>query len=64
MDDILKKRTLMLHGGARRSQYSVVSEVIFLRKVLSKKRWRMQSSILSNLVKKNLFMPAIATQLS
>ena len=54
----------MLHGGARRSQYSVVSEVIFLRKVFSKKRWRMQSSILSNLVKKNLFMPAIATQLS
>ena len=30
MKDILKKRTQMVHGGVRRSQYSEVSEAIFL----------------------------------
>ena len=30
MDDTVKKRTLMVHGGARRSQYGEVSEAMFL----------------------------------
>ena len=30
MDDTLKKRTLMAHGGARRIQYGEVSEAMFL----------------------------------
>ena len=30
MDDTLKKRTLFVNGGARRSQYGEVSEAMFL----------------------------------
>ena len=54
----------MVHRGVRRSQYGEANEAMFLVKVLSMKRRRMQSSVLSHLVKMNLFMPAMATQLS
>ena len=30
MDDTLKKRTLMVHGGVPRSQYGEASEAMFL----------------------------------